>query len=157
MPVMFKNALSMGILSFTQSIIIGKSFYNELSEHALNCLIYHELGHLKLGHLKNKFIHNLILTMILIICSWVVFNFLKNNLLSYALVGAFGGILLSVVPDLIQKKFEFEADLYASKNMGRDTMVNALNEINLIGNGFLDRKGLSHPSLKERIMQIRKN
>lgn len=157
MPEKFKNALSMGILSFTQSIIIGKSFYNELSEHALKCLIFHELGHLKLGHLKNGFFHNLILTLILIISSWSAFYFLKNNYLSYALVGAFGGLFMSIIPDLIQKKFEYEADLFASKKMGRETMISALDEINLVGNGFLARKSLSHPSLDERIKLIREN
>lgn len=128
------NALSV----ITGKILLTSASLN-LPKDELDAMLAHEMGHIRLHHhLK-----------MLILVNLMVLLFFYTAEISLPLFVAMG-ILIVLVQRFISRRFEIEADRYASRLVGRKPLVN------LIMKYGEDKSGLfsTHPSSSARIKKI---
>ena len=129
------NIYATGFYGASKSILIGEELVQKLSpDHLLN-LMAHELGHLEKDHLFRAYVANFAAIVIYMISAYWVHPYFSsfNAYLEGTLVfvhGMFLGLLLVIIPGLVQKKFELEADLYAALLVGREAYIATLKALN---------------------------
>jgi STE24 endopeptidase len=154
-----KNVYATGIIPFSQMIYIGKPLYEQISQQSLNALLLHEIGHLHHRHLFKLYCVNALC------CSFVLsIAFLFHQSLtipdypglSVALRGGFLGLMLILIPSLVQRTMEYQADSFAASMVGVQQYREALHELDRIGNGGVSKGSLNYPTLEYRIKNIEK-
>ena len=159
-----QNAYATGILSANSIILISKDLYEKMSEKNMEAILCHEIGHHKKRHLIKNYIIYLIIALIIysifyvrgIMFSLSEFNQIAN-LASVAFVGGISGGIYYYIPAKFQKKYEYEADLFAAKKVGVKNYIDALKALDKISNGQVSKGGITHPTLRKRIENLRKN
>lgn len=150
------NAYATGILPQMQMILIGKNMKEKMSFENLQCILLHELGHLKRGHLVILYLVNVICTFL---SGYLFFIFNKSLLdnFGYAvLLSLVVGAIVTIIPAITQRFLEYDADKFASKRIGVDNYIEMLIKFDEITQGGLSRITLNYPSLKQRINHVKK-
>jgi STE24 endopeptidase len=146
---------------------------NQTTEEIVSVLA-HEVGHSKRGHIKKRLIAGILKT-------GIIFYLMNIFLDSPGLFAAFGmehmsiyagliffillytpvSLVLSVASNLMSRKHEFEADLYASETTGKpEAMISALKKLSVNNLSDLTPHPLTvwleygHPPVLERIRMI---
>ena len=159
----FYNAFASGFLPFNRIIIIGKSISENLTKEEEFAILCHEQGH----HKAN----DLFVFFGFVACS-VIFFLVGRDLFIHLMAGVFpkldGGLVIGIFGSIhslifycilfpkISHRAEFAADLYAAKYAGAANIISALHGLNTLTGGLLDKGSLTHPSLENRIENIRK-
>lgn len=159
-----QNAYATGILSANSIILISKGLYENMSEKNMQAILCHEVGHHKKRHLLKNYIIYLIIALIIYLIFYargIMFSLSEfnqiTNLVSVAFVGGISGAIYYYVPAKFQKKYEYEADLFAAKKVGLKNYIDALKELDKISDGQVSKGGITHPTLRKRIENLRKN
>ncbi len=154
----FSNVLSYGSIPVSNIIILSKDIKTKFDNIDQRAIILHEIGHIKKFHLLYIYIYNLI----------VVFSF--SNMLKYIfreyhekqlLIIVFSCLIFGllwyflIVP--IMRIFEYQADLFASKIIGKEEYIQMLYKFDILTHQALSNNDFYHPSLKNRISYVSKN
>lgn len=154
------NAFATGIIPYSKTIILGKGIINLLNEKELKTIIFHEYGHLKMNHLLKLYIVNLITNALFIILFIQFKDFLNSTDYAVLYVGGFWSLATGVyllISSFFHKKFEKEADLFSAKVCGKKPLISTLRKLNYHTNGKMSNKSLTHPTLEQRINNIKYN
>ena len=159
------NAYATGILPFASLILLGEGLIEKLNSFEIKCILFHEVGHHEKKHLIKLYIATSILSLIgYFIFYWrgIIIDYYFENDSSIHLVSVFltGCFITSIIiygSGLFQKKYEYEADLFAAEKVGVDKYISALITFNKISEGKLTKGGVTHPTLEKRIQYLRKN
>ena len=153
------NAMVSGIRTY--HLFVSSNLIEEVTLPELETIITHEIGHIKSKHLIKLMIGKIFIISTLI--SMIVLpNLIQldgfNRLLFYVLIVAlvFLGILVSIG---VEKKYENEADLYASLYNDHELFASALNKITKyeeVEKNKIDELFQTHPDIKERIEIIKR-
>lgn len=66
----------------------------------------------------------------------------------------FYGLPMWLIPALFQRRFEYQADSYAAKIVGKENYVGSLIKLDKLTKGAVEKGGMTHPSLKKRINRL---
>lgn len=156
------NAYATGIIPFSKTILIGEPLLVNLEENELKAILYHEIGHLEKKHLSKLYAINVFLTLVGFCLFFMKINYLDPIYdsvflegLGVFLIGLIIGLLFWYIPGKIQYKLEFQADLFASKKVGKKVLISALNRLDDISNGQVSKGGITHPTLIKRIKNLK--
>jgi len=158
-------------------IVLFDTLINEQSKEEIVAVLAHEVGHYKMKHTHKQLILGLVNSAIML---FLLGLFIKEDgVLSQYLASAIGakpsfhiGILvfgllyspisalISLLTNILSRKFEYQADKFASQNYSANSLKNAL--INLSRNNLSNLNPhpayvwyyYSHPPLLERIKAI---
>lgn len=83
-----------------------------------------------------------------------IINSSGNPGLWIALQGGVWGGLLVVTSQLVQRKLEYQADLFAAKMVGKRAYAQTLTRLNELTGGGLEKKAINYPSLRKRIQHV---
>ena len=156
-------------------ITLFDTLINDLDNDEIVAVLAHEVGHYKKKHI----IYNLIMSLLLAGLTFYILSLLVgNNLLSQALgveitsfhIGLIAfGILYSPISEitsffmnLVSRKFEYEADDYAKTYSNADALISSLKKLsknslsNLTPNNLYVKMNYSHPTLLQRILNLKK-
>jgi len=155
----FANAYALGVFPNSKSIVLSDDLFNEMTQIELDGIISHEIGHLKENHLFKLYLSALLALLVGYISTFYFYPIIDdlnyNVHILIAIHGAlFYGLPLWIIPVLFQRNFEYRADSYASKIVGKDNYINSLKKLDNIANGTVTKGGVSHPSLDKRINNI---
>ncbi len=157
-------------------ITLYDTLINDLNEEEIVAVLAHEVGHYKRKHI----IYNLILSTIITgVTLWLLAQFINSPELSNALgvktpsfhIGmiAFGMLyspiseITSLLMNILSRKFEYQADNYAKETYCADELINSLKKLsknslsNLTPHPSYVWFNYSHPSLLQRIQNLKKN
>src|SRR5690554_2493812 len=163
------NAFFSGFGKF-KHIVLFDTLIEKMTPKQILSVLAHEIGHAKKRHtLKNlmfSIISISIFLLILLLCVKddsisIAFGFEKANfgfgMLIFLLLLSPISIIVDTVLTPISRKFEYEADYYASINTNKEDMVEALkiiareNFANLTPHPFYVKLKYSHPPISDRI------
>lgn len=153
------NAFAAGILPFSKVILLGRGLIKSLSTNELKAIIGHEMGHLKLNHLRKLYMVNLVWTLTIVL----VFQILMVPLFAASsyfvlLLGSYYGIFLGggllIVSGFFQKKYEMEADIYATALVGKEGFIKMLKSLNEQHGETMNNWSWNYPTLTERINNV---
>ncbi|MDD2523427.1 MAG: M48 family metallopeptidase [Endomicrobiaceae bacterium] len=168
------NAFFTGFGKFRRIVLFDTLIEKQTTEQLVSVLA-HEMGHYKKGHI-NKFMMMSFINVILMffILSFFIGNqylfeaFGMQNISIYAALVFFGflytpvSMFLSIIQNVISRKYEFEADKYAVDTYKKpDSMVEALKKLSVDNLTNLTPHKLkvfleySHPPILERIKAIK--
>lgn len=152
------NAFATGIVPFSQSILIGQKLLTSMDDNHIKSIIAHEVAHIKKNHLLKIYFLSLFLFLLSYTASYFYFPYLVNRPYSDVLI-ALQWVFLYWIPNQIivgfmQRKFEFQADSFAAKKVGKENIIAALEKLDEITKGKLSKGSITHPSLKKRIKNI---
>ncbi|SNR36143.1 M48 family metallopeptidase [Lutibacter flavus] len=156
-------------------ITLFDTLINDLEIDEIVAVLAHEVGHYKKKHI----IYNLIMSLVLAGFTFYILSLLVgNNLLSQALgveitsfhIGLIAfGILYSPISEItgffmnvVSRKFEYEADDYAKTYSNADALISSLKKLsknslsNLTPNNLYVKMHYSHPTLLQRILNLKK-
>lgn len=154
------NAMVSGI--FTCHLFISSCLVEELTLPELETVITHEIGHVKNNHLLKGMIGKLFLVSSLLLISLApyFFNFKNYNMFFFYVIAFIFLSIGLVVAVQIEKKYENEADFYASCYNDPVLFISALKKITKYEEGEdrsrLDELFQSHPNVNERINKFSK-
>ena len=142
------NAFQMGAKG--KYIVILQPLFEKLSNEQLLAVVAHELAHIKLRHvLKALLVFNIIFAI-----GINAFLFPIPDI-AIGIITALSFPLAITLNILLKRKFEYDADRYAVKYVGAETMISALKGIEAsIYPQFLIEKGKGNPLIKKRIKAI---
>jgi STE24 endopeptidase len=152
------NAYATGVLGFTKYILVGRELMHSLTETSLQAIILHEAGHLKKNHLRTIFLSAFIISCCYGISVFYTYPYFEQLTITPVLIflhGAGFGFFIIMIPALIQRKCEYEADQFAAAIIGIDTYVEALKELDDLSDGKVAKGGLTHPNLEKRLAKVR--
>lgn len=168
------NAFFTGFGKFRRIVLFDTLIAKQTTEQLVSVLA-HEMGHYKKGHI-NKFMMMSFVNVVLMffILSFFMGNqylfeaFGMQNISVYAALVFFGflytpvSMFLSIIQNVISRKYEFEADKYAVDTYKKpDSMVEALKKLSVDNLTNLTPHKLkvfleySHPPILERIKAIK--
>lgn len=155
----FANAYAIGVLPNSKSIVLSNDLLQEMSQIELDGIISHEIGHLKKNHLFKLYLSALLALLIGYISTFYFYPIIENSNYNIHILRAihgafFYGLPMWIIPALFQRSFEYQADIYASKLVGKDEYINSLKKLDNMTNGTVSKGGITHPSLKKRINNI---
>jgi len=155
----FANAYAIGVLPNSKSIVISKDLLQEMNQIELDGIISHEIGHLKKNHLFKLYLSALLALLIGYISTFYFYPIIENSNYNIHILRAihgsfFYGLPMWIIPALFQRNFEYQADVYASKLVGKDNYINSLKKLDNMTNGTVAKGGITHPSLEKRINNI---
>ena len=156
-------------------ITLYDTLINDLEEDEIVAVLAHEVGHYKRKHI----IYNLFLsTLVTGFTLWLLSVFISSPLLSEALgvqihsfhIGMIAfGLLYSPISEItglfmnsLSRKFEYQADDYAKETYNSDDLICALKKLsknslsNLTPHATYVWFHYSHPSLRQRILNLKK-
>lgn len=154
------NIYATGFYGSSKSILIGETLLKKIDQgHVMN-LVGHELGHLDHNHLIRTYLANFCAMAIFMISAYWFYPFFSslNGYLEGISVfchGAFLGVLLVLIPGMVQKKFELEADSHAALLVGKEVYIATLNALNDITGGVMQKNTVNYPSLQKRIENVK--
>lgn len=153
------NIYATGLYGKSKSILIGRGLLEKMEEkHILN-LLAHEIGHLDSNHLFQAYLANITAISIYMISSYFLFPVFATfgDYTEGALVAIHGcllGLLLVVIPGIVQKNFELEADSYAANIVGKEVYSDALLKLNEITNLEMEKETFNYPTLSKRLRNV---
>lgn len=155
----FANAYAIGVLPNTKSVIISEDLLREMNPLELDGIISHEIGHLKKNHLFKIYLSALFALLIGYLSSFYIYPIIENSnynihILRAVHISFVYGLPMWIIPALFQRKFEYQADAYAAKIVGKENYINSLKKLDKMANGAVTKGGITHPSLKKRIQNI---
>lgn len=157
-----ENAYAMGLLTKGKIILITEGLVNKLSAENIEAILLHEIGHHEKKHIffyfKNMIIFNICFALILIFVPIIIFKYFKISiepLHTPFILGIYGYLAYYLM--YIKKDKEYEADLYAANIIGKNKLIEALNNFNKITFGKLEKKSITHPILSKRIKYVEKS
>lgn len=155
----FANAFAIGVLSNTKAVLLSKDLVSKMTPAELNGLIAHEIGHLEKNHLFKLYLSSLLALLIGYLSTFYFYPIIDNSGYNiHILRGVHGALLYGfptfLIPGLFQRKFEYQADVYASKLVGEENYINSLIKLDDLTNGSVTRGGLTHPPLEKRINKV---
>lgn len=164
------NALFMGLFKMKR-IILTPKIVAYLNAKEVKAIIYHELGHYHHKHLRKRLgiIFLIVLAYIsigLMFFTLPIVNFLGLPYTLFnviVLIGISVYVLESIIETFmirLMHKQEFEADLYVKDHFDAQALINALRKIKTIESEVIyhplyQRLKVSHPSMKNRIKQLK--
>ena len=151
------NAYATGVLSASKVILLTDKIIEKMDETDIKNLLYHEYAHLKYNHLLFLYLSNVLCCSLSIISAshfYPIFETLQSPGLLVAFHGALFGGLYILVPGLVQRKFEHQADYYASSIVGANSYSATLIKLNIVTEGGLEKKTINYPTLNERIRNV---
>lgn len=154
------NAMVSGI--FTCHLFISSCLVEELTLPELETVITHEIGHVKNNHLLKGMIGKLFLvgSLLLISLSPYFFNFNNYSMFFFYIIAFVFLCVGLVVAGGIEKRYENEADFYASCYNDPVLFISALKKITKYEEGEdrnrFDELFQSHPNVNERINKFSK-
>ncbi len=159
----------------TKRIVLYDTLINDLSTDEIVAVLAHEVGHYKRKHIVFNLISSILLTGLTL---YILSLFINSALLSEALgvstpsfhIGMIAfGILYTPISELtslfmnyVSRKFEYQADNYAKEYFGAEPLISSLKKLsknslsNLTPHKTYVFMHYSHPTLRERILNLRK-
>jgi len=151
------NAYATGVLSASKVILLSDKIIEKMDEVDIKNLLYHEYAHLKYNHLFVLYLSNVLCCSLSIISAshfYPIFETAENPGILVAFHGALFGGLYILVPGLVQRKLEYQADYYASSMVGLALYSETLRKLNIATDGGLEKKVINYPTLNERIRNV---
>jgi Zn-dependent protease with chaperone function len=151
------NAYATGVLSASKVILLSNQLINQMSSGDIKNLIYHEYAHLKYNHLLILYFSNVLCCSLSVISAshfYPLFEETENPGILVAFHGALFGFLYILIPGLVQRKLEYQADRYAAQKVGATSYTQTLVRLNTITKNGLEKKAINYPNLKERISNV---
>lgn len=152
------NAFATGILPFSKIILIGMPLLKNLTNDELKAVIAHELGHTKKHHLFYLMLIMIVVQIIImIIYNHMILPFFLLHKFGWVVKGITFGLLLVLSNEILgffQRIMEHDADKFAAKIVGKNSIKKALEKLNEITGGKLQVKSISHPTLEQRLLFI---
>lgn len=137
-PIKIKKSQYVNAFSLYNGTIILTSKSLELEENEVKAIVAHELGHLKLHHhLKMLIVINLLV--------FILLN-LVNELIGFILTAIF----LILFQRFLSRRFELEADLFASQMVGKEFLKKVILTYGETKSNILS----THPSSLTRVKNI---
>ncbi|HNS11514.1 MAG TPA: M48 family metallopeptidase [Bacteroidia bacterium] len=168
------NAFFSG-LGKKKKIVLYDTLISKHSTEELVAILAHETGHYKLKHTRTGLITGILQTGVML---FILSLFLGNDMLAKALGAqssafhldliAFGilyspvSTLLGIVTNMLSRKHEYEADLYARTSYKAEPLIEALKKLssdnlsNLVPHPAYVFVHYSHPPLLKRLAALRK-
>ncbi|PHR70298.1 MAG: peptidase M48 [Lutibacter sp.] len=159
----------------TKRIVLYDTLINDLSTDEIVAVLAHEVGHYKRKHIIFNLVSSIALTGLTL---YILSLFIDSELLSQALgvstpsfhIGMIAfGILYTPISEVtslfmnyVSRKFEYQADNYAKEYFGAEPLISSLKKLsknslsNLTPHKTYVFMHYSHPTLKERIVNLRK-
>lgn len=157
-------------------IVLYDTLIKQLSTEEIVAVLAHEIGHYKHKHTIANMLMGIVQTGVML---FILSLFLNSNELSLALGGndnkfhlaiiAFGILyspiseFIGIFMNVISRKFEYQADNFAKGYGLSDGLINGLKNLsknsysNLTPHPWYVFANYSHPPIKERIENLRKN
>jgi STE24 endopeptidase len=159
----------------TKRIVLYDTLINDLTTDEIVAVLAHEVGHYKHKHIIFNLMSSVLLTGFTL---FILSLFIDSQLLSSALgvsipsfhIGMIAfGILYSPISEItslfmnyVSRKFEYQADDYAKEHFGSEPLISSLKKLsknslsNLTPHKTYVFMHYSHPTLRERIVNLRK-
>src|SRR5699024_9845861 len=67
----------------------------------------------------------------------------------------FYGLPLWLIPGLVQRRLEYQADSFAADVVGKDNYFGTLSKLDQLTDGGVEKGGLTHPALGKRINNLK--
>lgn len=151
------NAYATGIFSSNKVILLSEALINNLNEADIKNIIFHEYAHLKNNHLFILYLSNVLCCSISVLSSSYFYPLFESTSypgLLVALHGALYGVLFIIIPGLVQRQLEFNADKYAAIAVGGTIYGKSLINLNTITNKGLEKKVIHYPHLNDRLKHV---
>ncbi len=156
------GAYATGVLPFSKTILIGADLVAKMPKDQLHSLVFHEVGHLKHNHLAKLYMVHLIVTACFVTALFIFIYAGQHIFTSYpfvqplgfALWGFMGGLAWWYLPGKVQRRMEFQADVYAAERSGSKALIAALRTLDTLSKGKVSKGGITHPSLLKRARYI---
>lgn len=157
-PKKFTNALVFGVLPVSRAIIISKDLQENMTQSQLHAIVLHEAGHLKLKHTAILAVVNIVTAFAL---SLVLIFLLRNHVMDYSPLLYFTildicGLSLYFIPAPLYRRLELKADSFAGRYVGGGSYAEMLLRLDEITNSGVSNNDFYHPSLKKRIINVKK-
>jgi STE24 endopeptidase len=155
-------------------ITLYDTLINDLNEEEIVAVLAHEVGHYKKNHIISNLVISLLTTGLTL---WLLSLFVDSDLLSRALgvkeasfhIGLIAfGLLYSPISEVtglgmnyLSRKFEYQADAYASTTYGAAPLITALKKLaknsysNLTPHSAYVVANYSHPPLLQRVRHLK--
>ena len=155
---MYVNAYATGVIPFTKVILITKGALGQLTDDELQCLFYHEVGHLRKHHLFILFSVNFLFLVICMVIYLNISHWLTSLYLPPIWVGLYWGLVYGgfglFLSGFTQRELELEADHYASVRVGKEVYQKFLINLNKLTDEGLEKWAVNYPSLSERLRNV---
>ena len=151
------NAYATGILPISKVILLSKPLVSQMLEEDVKNLIYHEYAHLKYNHLLIMYVSNVVCCTLSIISASHFYPIFESSSYTGLFVGLHGsvfGVFYILIPGIVQRRLEYQADKYAADSVGSASYISTLIKLNTITNGGLDKKVINYPNLQNRITNV---
>lgn len=153
------NAYAIGVLPTSKTIILGKPLVEKLDLDEIHAVVAHEVGHLRMSHLPIIYLINVLCVAAFGFAMSYLYRVQVENvlfgLLLVAAVGAIAGALFfGVIPGLITRKLEYDADRFAAQKVGVQCYKRALLKLDDIMDKKLSGGDMAHPPLKQRLQHV---
>lgn len=153
------NAYCTGGLPNARLIIVANNLKKHLTPKELRAVVYHEIGHHKRYHIFKLFAINVVITLLII----SMFRYLLNMGLSVGwevfwvfVIGATQGLMVYYIPAKFMKHMEYQADLFARRYFGEETVRSALIKMDEVTGGELTKGNINHPNLQKRLRNLQR-
>lgn len=156
-------------------ITLYDTLINDLTIEEVVAVLAHEVGHYKRKHIVYNLLSSVGLTGVtLFILSLLVGNEILSNalgveeanfhigLIAFTILYSPISELTGVVMNFISRKFEYQADNYAKTYFNAEALISSLKKLsknslsNLTPHSFYVKIHYSHPSLLQRILNLKK-
>ena len=155
------NAYVMGILSYSQIIVITQNLFSILNNTEIESIIAHEEGHIKNNHLPKLLIATIALfTISAIIQTIFIFPLQQTSSYYGYIISVYHGLSAGAIAFLIgslNKIYEKEADTFASNITDKIAIISALKKIDTFYDGALNKWSYNYPTLIQRIENVENN
>ncbi len=155
------NAFVMGILSFSQIIVITQNLFSILDNTEIESIIAHEEGHIKNKHLTKILISTIALfTFSAIIQTVFIFPLQQTSSYYGYIISSYHGISAGIITFLVgslNKIYEKEADIFAGRVTNKIAIISALKKIDSFYDGALNKWSYNYPTLSQRIENVENN
>lgn len=151
------NAYATGIFFPYKIILLTEPLIQNMQEVDIKNIIYHEYAHLKNNHLFILYLSNVLCCSISVFSSSYFYPLIETTThpgLLVTLHGAVFGVLFIIIPGLVQRQLEYNADKYAAMAVGGDAYKKSLLQLNSITQKGLEKKVLHYPHLRERLKHV---
>ncbi len=146
----FINAYATGVLPFSRSIVLGESIVQKLNPKELEAIFTHEMGHLVLNHIK--YVLGIALICAPLIATSVFFiTDISNEFLKILLILCNIVFFAVLIPSIVQRKLEYQADKFGAKQVGVEIYIKALKKIDSLSKGMIAKGDLQHATLEKRV------
>ena len=153
------NAYATGGVGSSGVILLSDDLRTGMTPEALSGLLAHELGHLRLGHLP-KLYGATLLAMACGLSLNAAFEADLTVLLPHihyragVCGGLFYGVPMVLIPGLLQRRLERQADQYAALVTSPRAVAAMLYRLDELSGGAVTRGGLPYPKLAARLASI---